>query len=77
MSASDKLYNARSILKDYRKLGESLWKRFNDKREDELWYYRGLIDAFQATGFHRDLVAEVDRVVSEIERLAASSFDGR
>ena len=77
VSASDKLYNARSILKDYRKLGERLWKRFNGNRRDELWYYRGLIDAFDATGFHRDLIAEIDRVVSEIERLAASSFDGR
>nr|MCM0591202.1 HD domain-containing protein [Gloeotrichia echinulata DEX184] len=28
VSAADKLYNAQSILKDYRLLGESLWERF-------------------------------------------------
>ena len=29
VSASDKLHNARAILRDYRRLGEALWPRFN------------------------------------------------
>ncbi|MBD6619049.1 bifunctional (p)ppGpp synthetase/guanosine-3',5'-bis(diphosphate) 3'-pyrophosphohydrolase [Komarekiella sp. 'clone 1'] len=70
VSVADKLYNARSILKDYRVLGESLWERFHGGREGTLWYYRALVDAFKKT---RDdvIVAELERVVSEVETLAS------
>jgi len=69
VSAADKLYNARSILKDYRILGESLWERFQGGREGTLWYYRTLVDAFKNTG-NTAIVAELERVVTEIEILA-------
>jgi (p)ppGpp synthase/HD superfamily hydrolase len=70
VSASDKLHNARAILSDYRRHGEALWSRFNGRREGTLWYYRALIDAFAAAE-KNTLVEELDRVVSEIERLSA------
>ena len=38
ISASDKLNNARSIIRDYRTHGPSLWKRFNPDA-DQKWYY--------------------------------------
>ena len=71
VSAADKLHNARTILADYRALGESLWSRFNGGRQGTLWYYRALVEALQAHG-PRLLVEELDRVVSEIERLASA-----
>ncbi len=46
VSASDKLHNARAILGDYEDLGEDLWARFNASRDDILWYYRELVEAF-------------------------------
>jgi (p)ppGpp synthase/HD superfamily hydrolase len=69
VSAADKLHNARAILADYRSLGESLWKRFNGGKEGTLWYYRALSRAFQKAGAS-PLTEELDRVVTEIERLA-------
>ncbi len=69
VSASDKLYNARAILSDYRAIGEALWARFNGGRSGTLWYYRALADAFRPIGPNR-LAEELDRVVSEIEHLA-------
>jgi GTP pyrophosphokinase len=69
VSASDKLHNARSLLGDYREHGEELWSRFNGGKEGTLWYYRSLVDAFAAHGMNR-LVAELHRVVSELEELA-------
>lgn len=36
-----------------------------------LWYYRALVEAFRKTG-STPLVEELDMVVSELERLAAS-----
>lgn len=70
VSASDKLHNARSILADYRAIGEPLWDRFNGGKAGTLWYYRALVDAFAHHGRSR-LVDELDRVVSELEALAA------
>lgn len=36
---ADKLHNARSILADYRQVGEDLWERFTGKKDGTLWYY--------------------------------------
>jgi GTP pyrophosphokinase len=70
VSAADKVHNARAILADYRALGEPLWARFNGGRDGTLWYYRTLASVLgQArAGF---LAEELDRVVSELERLAS------
>ena len=70
ISAADKLHNARDILADYRQHGEEVWKRFRGGREGTLWYYRSLVETFRAAGGNR-LVDELDRVVSELERLVA------
>lgn len=49
VAMGDKLSNLRAISRDYRRLGEGLWKRFNapQGREDVGWYYRGLADALK------------------------------
>jgi GTP pyrophosphokinase len=75
VSAADKLHNARTILADYRALGESLWSRFNGGREGTLWYYRALVDVLQDTG-PASIVEELARVVSELERLASAQVGG-
>jgi GTP pyrophosphokinase len=72
VSASDKLHNARAILRDYRRLGDSLWPRFNGGKEGTLWYYRSLVTAFGQAG-RNELVAELDRVVTELEQLASKA----
>ncbi len=71
VSAADKLYNTRSILKDYRIVGESVWERFQGGgKEGTLWYYRSLVIAFYQTGT-TPLIEELERVVSELEMLVA------
>lgn len=71
VSASDKLHNARAILRDYRVHGEELWPRFTGGKEGTFWYYRALIAAFCAAE-NNQLVEELQRVVAEIEELSAS-----
>jgi GTP pyrophosphokinase len=68
VSAADKLYNAATILKDYRILGDSIWSRFKGGKEGSLWYYRALVVAFRQVK-STPLVDELDRVVSELENL--------
>ena len=68
VAVADKLNNARAILNDYRTVGESLWRRFTGNRDGILWYYRGLVVAFRRSGLApRDLVDELDRVVTHLE----------
>ena len=48
VSLSDKVHNARSILRDLRKheIGPLVWERFNQPRERTLWYYGELAKTF-------------------------------
>ena len=69
VSAADKLHNARSMLADLRSSGDDHWQRFNGGKEGTLWYYRALVEAFEAAGSN-PVVEELDRVVAEMERLS-------
>lgn len=73
VSTADKLHNARAVLADYRVLGETLWSRFHGGRDGTLWYYRSVTDALRQAGTS-PLVEELERVVSEIERLASAIY---
>ncbi len=74
VSASDKLHNARSVLNDYRVLGDAVWERFQGGKEGTLWYYRSLIDAFRSTG-STPLIDELERTVRELERLVSIKLE--
>jgi GTP pyrophosphokinase len=71
VSASDKLHNARAIVTDLHRDGPTVWLRFTAPRDDTLWYYRGLVSAFRENpNSPTDLVDELDRTVTEMERIA-------
>jgi GTP pyrophosphokinase len=69
VAAADKLYNARSILKDYRVFGESVWQRFQGGKEGTLWYYQALAAAFRQRGPH-PLFEELEQVVAQLQLLS-------
>jgi (p)ppGpp synthase/HD superfamily hydrolase len=70
ISAADKLYNARAILDDYRKIGPEVWQRFKRGRKQQIWYFRELLKVFKASGKNR-IVAELERVTDKLERISA------
>jgi (p)ppGpp synthase/HD superfamily hydrolase len=74
VSAADKLHNARSVLADYREFGESVWERFQGKRDGTLWYYRSLVDEFRKRDAN-PLVNQLERVVNELEAAASENPD--
>jgi hypothetical protein len=47
VSAADKLYNARTILEDYREVSTEVWKRFKRGRDQQLWYFSELIKVYE------------------------------
>jgi len=69
VSASDKLHNARAILRDFRRLDDEIWSRFTGGKDGTLWYYRSLVTAFHQAD-NNELIEELDRVVTAVEQLA-------
>jgi (p)ppGpp synthase/HD superfamily hydrolase len=76
VSAADKLNNVRSILSDYRVVGESVWSRFNGRREGTLWYYRTLRDEFLRCDKNR-ITRDFDLAVRELESLTGCASTAR
>ncbi len=70
ISIADKLYNARSILEDYRIVGPEIWKRFKRGRKDQLWYLDQLLGVFRKSDLGRitDEYARVIRALKHISR---------
>jgi (p)ppGpp synthase/HD superfamily hydrolase len=73
VSAADKLYNARAVLRDFRQCGDSAFDKFSAPKPKVLWYYRSLVREFRAAGvthLFKPLLDDLDRVVTELEHLA-------
>jgi (p)ppGpp synthase/HD superfamily hydrolase len=72
VSSCDKLYNVRSILADYRLMGDQIWERFKGgKKDGTLWYYQRLVEEYKKTGNH-PIYDELERTVAELLRLIGS-----
>jgi (p)ppGpp synthase/HD superfamily hydrolase len=70
ISAADKLYNARTMLDEYRAVGAVVWKRFKRGRDPQIRYFHELLRVFKSAGSNR-LVEEFDRVVAKLESISA------
>ena len=67
VSVADKLHNARTILTDYREIGEALWSRFNAGKEGTLWYYQEIIQVYRKISHcPQRMVDELEKVVAEL-----------
>ena len=73
VSCADKLHNARSIVADYRQIGDELWNRFTATKEQTLWYYRSVVEVFRRRGVSARLLDELDRTAQTLEDLARQS----
>ncbi|XWK89054.1 MAG: HD domain-containing protein [Phormidium sp.] len=62
VSLADKLHNARSILTDLYRHGDAVWHKFNAGKEGTLWFYRSLIEIYEAAT-NNFLLDELKRIV--------------
>lgn len=72
VSAADKLDNARAMLHDLRREGESFWGRFNAPKADQQWYYENLAKAFLAQSKSYPALAPI---AEELNKTAKELFD--
>ena len=75
ISAADKLYNARSMVEDYRLVGSELWRRFKRGRDLQIWYFETIVDVFKSIDVFKSAgtsqIAPPSRIVDELERVVA------
>jgi (p)ppGpp synthase/HD superfamily hydrolase len=71
ISVADKLYNARSIVEDYRVIGAEVWSRFKRGRDLQIWYFETILEVFKSAGKSR-IVDEFERVVVELKQITAN-----
>lgn len=69
--AADKLHNARSIISDLRSIGNEVWKRFQQGRDDTLWYYREVLDALSSDHWRHPILIELADAIDLMHRIAA------
>ena len=70
VSLADKVHNARSLVRDYRREGHALWERFPEKTlADQLWYYGALLEFFDRRR-PGPLTEDLRRAVDELGTLA-------
>ena len=73
VSLADKVHNARAILRDLRnhEIGERIWSRLSQPREDTLWYYGSLADVFCKVlpGQLSEELGEIVGVLKQAEKL--------
>ena len=51
---ADSISNLRSMVYDYRAVGDELWGRFNAAKSDIAWYYNAKIDAFEEMQYNEN-----------------------
>ena len=70
--AADKIHNASSLISDLRRTvdPESVWNRFTGGKTGTVRWYRRVYERLRELGFTAPIMAELEKVSSELERLA-------
>lgn len=66
---ADKIHNLRAMVIEYNNHGEALWVSFNGGKDGTLWYYRRLIEIFEASKAPRLMVQDLKRTYEDLEGL--------
>jgi len=71
VTCADKLHNVRDMVVDYKKQRDALWGSFNRGKEEQVWYYRSLVESLAGNrdynpGLFDKFKAEVDKLLEII-----------
>lgn len=65
---ADKLHNFRTIISDYEKIGETVWQKFHQGKEKQLWYYGQMAKAILNRYPEHKLFQEFYQTVENFKR---------
>ena len=68
IAMADKLHNARSTLKDYRRQGDAVWQKFKGGKAGTLWFYRSILE-IQPPIYRENLRAGAPQLTEELQRI--------
>jgi (p)ppGpp synthase/HD superfamily hydrolase len=69
LTMADKLHNLRDLVSDYRIQGEEVWSRFNAGKEEQLWFFRSLLDILNNKMPKSKMVSDFQQTFHELETL--------
>lgn len=67
ISASDKIQNLNSMIEAYEKIGDKMFKEFNDNG-DRFWYYRGCLEIIR-NKIDNKIVNELENTIIKAEKM--------
>lgn len=73
VSCCDKLHNCRTIVSDLYVHGNEVWRKFSGGREETLWYYSTLLEAYRQGCVPKPLVDELERTIHAMHALAENT----
>jgi (p)ppGpp synthase/HD superfamily hydrolase len=70
--AADKIHNASTIITDLRRTvdADTVWNRFGGGKGATATWYRNVFERLREVGFDAPIMAELDRVSADLEKLA-------
>jgi (p)ppGpp synthase/HD superfamily hydrolase len=66
VSTADKLHNIENTLLDYKKLGSSIWDKFNAPKEKQIWFYKKF-NKIIIEKLDNEIVQKLNAVIIELE----------
>ena len=66
VSMADKLHNSTAIVRDFRRHGASVFKRFKARPAGVAWYYRSLVEAYETRERDGDLGEDAGALLQEL-----------
>ena len=67
VACADKIHNIRSLIADYRQVGESVWERFRANKKETVWFYNEVLQSLKDSGENRPIILDLEK---EIEVLS-------
>lgn len=67
--AADKVHNLEAVIRDYRRLGDELWARFNAGKPDQLWWYHSALKVLQERLPDNPLTSQLAGLVAKLDGL--------
>ncbi len=67
ITLGDKLSNIRAIYRDYNKIGDDLWERFNQKdKKEHAWYYKSICEILSSELSDYEVYKEFKELLSKV-----------
>ena len=66
VTCADKLHNLRTVISEFKVIGDDVWERFHGGVEAQAWYYRSILESLRA---HLEVRKEESSVDDNIQKL--------